>query len=85
MPRYSSGLHSRAICDRCGFGYKYQEMKKELSGIWVCSSCHDGSFQRLNHPQLKPAAFRPDAPLYHPRPDVTPTPASVSTGGLRYL
>ena len=85
MPRFNSGKNAKATCDRCSFVYPYKQMTMELSGIWVCETCYDGQFQRLNHPQLKPPIPKPDAPLERPRPDAVLEPASVSTGGLRYL
>lgn len=85
MPRFAKGNRAKACCARCDFIYPYRDMTLELSGLWVCDSCYDGQFQKMNHPQLKPPIPRPDAPLEHPWPDTVFAPASVSTGGLKYL
>lgn len=85
MARWAKGTKSLAVCGRCGFTFKYTTMQKELSGLWVCHDCYDGEYQMLNHPQLRPPAPKPDAPLERPRPDVVMAPATVSTGGLKYL
>ena len=65
MARYSSGKNALAICDRCGFSYKYTEIKQEWTGARVCPDCFEPK-----HPQLEPATPRADAQaLRHPRPD----------------
>ena len=43
------------VCDRCGFDYKRRDCRKETTGHVVCKACHDGAFDRKNHPQNKPA------------------------------
>lgn len=77
MARFNPGKYAKAVCDRCGFTVPYTSLKKELSGIYVCEECYDGKWQLLNHPANKPAPFRPDAPLHHPRPDATPAEVSA--------
>lgn len=47
-----------AVCDRCGFEYRQNAMRSEATGIIVCYSCNDGKFDRLRHPQNKPARAR---------------------------
>lgn len=32
---YKSGDHN-GICDRCGFKYKFSELKRTWDGLWVC-------------------------------------------------
>lgn len=65
MARYSSGKHALAICDRCGFQYKYTEIKEEWTGVRVCPDCFEPK-----HPQLEPPKIRADAQaLRHPRPE----------------
>ena len=54
---YASGKHSLAICDRCGFRYKYTQLQEEWNGFRVCSECFEPT---------DPEALR------HPRPDVPP-------------
>ena len=65
---YASGKHSIAICDRCGFRYKYTQLQKEWTGFRVCSECFEP-----NHPQLEPVRHLADPEaLRHPRPDISP-------------
>ena len=52
---FASGRYSRAICDRCGQEYKYQQLKKEWNGLFVCPSCYEPK-----HPQLDPPYHPPD-------------------------
>jgi hypothetical protein len=48
----ATGRRSNAICDRCGFRCKYIELRNEVEvGVWVCSECFDGAYNRVNHPQ----------------------------------
>jgi len=62
--KYAIGKHSLAICDRCGFEYRYLELRKEWNGLRVCQECYEPK-----HPQLEPSPppFEPQA-LYDPRP-----------------
>ena len=46
---YASGKFSRAVCDRCGQEYKYQQLKKEWNGLFVCPECYEPK-----QPQLDP-------------------------------
>ena len=46
---YAAGKKSRARCDRCGFVYKYTELKKERNGLKTCPECFEPK-----HPQLEP-------------------------------
>ena len=62
---FASGRFSRAICDRCGQEYKYQQLKKEWNGLFVCPSCYEPK-----HPQLEPLRAKADPEsLYRPRPN----------------
>ena len=47
---YAVGKHSLAQCDRCGFVYKYLQMKMEWNGLKVCPVCYEPK-----QPQLRPA------------------------------
>ena len=47
-----------AVCDRCGFEYRQNAMYLEATKALVCYSCNDGKFDRLRHPQNKPARPR---------------------------
>ena len=63
---FASGRFSRAICDRCGQEYKYQQLKKEWNGLFVCPECYEPK-----HPQLDPPPLTADAEALHqPRPEV---------------
>ncbi len=46
---FASGKYAIAICDRCGFQYKYLTLKKEWTGFRVCPECYEPK-----HPQLEP-------------------------------
>lgn len=49
---YARGKKSKAICDRCGWKFYRKELLLELgTQLRVCSECHDGAFDRVNHPQ----------------------------------
>lgn len=81
MATWAKGKNAKRICARCGLTCKYLEMKKELTGNYVCLECYDGKYQLLNHPLNKPAPFRPDAPLKDARPDIRPeVPVSLPYG-----
>lgn len=71
--RFSSGKFSIAQCDRCGFRFKLQELKKEIIktkvyNLKVCSACWDP-----DQPQLQLGMYPVDDPqgVRDPRPDVT--------------
>tara|TARA_R110000765_G_scaffold176431_1_gene281549 strand:+ start:300 stop:662 length:363 start_codon:yes stop_codon:yes gene_type:complete len=60
---YALGKQSQAQCDRCGFVYKYLELKMEWNGLKVCHTCYE-----TKHPQLKPKNVPNDPEtLKHPR------------------
>jgi len=62
---FASGKHAIAICDRCGFQYKYTSLKKEWTGFRVCTECYEPK-----HPQLEPPKNVSDAEgLRFPRPN----------------
>jgi hypothetical protein len=72
MPsKYSSGKHSIAECDRCGFSYKLKELKKltiktKQVSIKVCPTCWEEDQPQLQlgmYPVQDPQAVR------EPRPD----------------
>ena len=44
---YATGKFARALCDRCGFEYKLNELKEEWNGAKTCPSCYESK-----HPQL---------------------------------
>jgi hypothetical protein len=74
MPnRFSSGKHSIAECDRCGFRYKllhlkYLTIKTKLTNIRVCPQCWEPDQPQLQlgmYPVNDPQAVR------QPRPDTS--------------
>ena len=74
MPsKYSSGKHSIAECDRCGFRFKLKELRKltiktKQVSIKVCKSCWEPDQPQLQlgmYPVNDPQAVR------EPRPDVS--------------
>ncbi len=70
---YATGKHSFAICDRCGFRYKYTQLKKEWTGFFVCPECYEPK-----EPQLEPVPHVADPEaIRNPRPQ---QPASKVAG-----
>lgn len=74
MPsKYSSGKHSIAECDRCGFRYKLKELRKltiktKQVSIKVCKNCWEPDQPQLSlglYPVNDPQAVR------EPRPDIS--------------
>lgn len=74
MPsKFSSGKHSIAECDRCGFRYKLKELRKltiktKQVSIKVCQNCWEPDQPQLSlglYPVNDPQAVR------EPRPDVS--------------
>lgn len=49
MARYATGIHAKAICDKCGLSYPYLSIKAEWNGIRSCPECWDAK-----HPALDP-------------------------------
>jgi hypothetical protein len=72
-PKYASGKHSIAECDRCGQRYKLTELRKltiktKLVSIKVCPECWEPDQPQLQlgmYPVYDPQAVR------EPRPDVS--------------
>ncbi len=62
---YASGKFAYALCDRCGFRYKYKDLRKEWNGAKTCRSCYEEK-----HPQLETTrnVIDPEA-LYEARPN----------------
>ena len=63
---YAVGKRAKAICDRCGFEYKLNQLKEEWNGLKTCPTCFEPK-----HPQLEPSSppFEPQV-LHEPRIDV---------------
>ena len=73
---FASGKYALAICDRCGFQYKYTSLKKEWTGFRVCNECFE-----VKNPQLEPVNHVADAQaLQNPRPAVNA--AEVAGAGV---
>jgi len=61
---FASGKYALALCDRCGFEYKYLQIREEWNGSRVCPECYESK-----HPQLEPPFAKADAEaLRHARP-----------------
>ena len=73
MSVFAKGRKAYGFCDRCGFRYPLNELRKEIvdqrpNGLKVCETCLD-----IDHPQLQLGKFRiydPEA-LQDPRPDIS--------------
>lgn len=70
-----------AICDRCGFKFKGEELQKEWTGSMVCGTCFEP-----RHPQDFQQAVPDNKPKQYYRPDndstevfLPDTPADPST------
>jgi len=62
---YALGKFAIALCDRCSFEFKLNELKEEWTGFKVCSECYEPK-----HPQLEPEPHVSDPEaLYKPRPN----------------
>ena len=74
---YAAGKKSRARCDRCGFVYKYLELREEWNGLRTCPECFEPK-----HPHLDPEHHRTDPEaLRNPRP--TEAPPTTGYGIVR--
>ena len=45
----ASGYNTVNHCERCGFRYRFKELRKEWTGLLVCPTCFE-----KKHPQLTP-------------------------------
>ena len=67
MSNFASGKKSKAISDRSGMAFPYNQMIKEWNGSLV----HTSEFEE-KHPQLEPSVHKADAQsLQNARPDRT--------------
>ena len=72
MAKFAVGKHAYGICDRSGFRYKLNEMRKEWNGLLVGRDMWEAK-----HPQLEPRRKVSDAQaLRQPRPDTVEGPSS---------
>jgi NAD-dependent SIR2 family protein deacetylase len=66
---YASGKYSLAICDRCGFRYKYTQLRKEWNNLFVCPECYEPKA-----PQIDPVPHVADPEaIRDPRPQAPPS------------
>ena len=86
MARYATGKRSKAICDRCGLRYKYDQLKEEVqnrrpTGMRVCVTCFDG-----DHPQnhLGKVSISDPQALRYPRRDRIEPTSNVVAFNQRY-
>ena len=76
--KYASGKYAKAISDRSGMAFPYNEMKKEWNGSFV----HKSEFEP-KHPQLEPRKHKPDAEaLKNARPPVALEPSPQIENGV---
>jgi len=62
---YSAGKFAIGLCDRCGFEYKLNELKKEWNNLKTCKECFEPKA-----PQLDPTPVVSDKQaLHNPRPN----------------
>jgi hypothetical protein len=62
---YTNGKVALGICDRCGFQYLLNQLKKEWTGFKTCQECYEPK-----HPQLEPKrGINEPIALRDPRPD----------------
>lgn len=60
------------VCMRCGFRYDLSQLRKEWTGLRVCSPCFDPRPSELSPPAVKPEGL--------PRPDASPEPPDTELG-----
>jgi len=76
MSNFASGKKSKAISDRSGMAFPYNEMLKEWNGSFV----HQSEFE-AKHPQLELRSHKPDRQaLQNARPDREETAVSRLLG-----
>jgi hypothetical protein len=63
---YAQGKYALGICDRCGWAYKYLQLRMEWTGFKVCSECYEAKNPQLNPP---PPPRDPEG-LHQARPEV---------------
>ena len=85
--RFTSGKHSIADCDRCGFRFKLKQLRKvtiktKQVNLLVCPECWEA-----DHPQLKLGMYPISDPqaVRNPRPDNSYTVAGSETIGSRII
>lgn len=66
MKRYYKAGSWNSLCDRCGFEYKSDQLKKEWAGLMVCGGCFE-----TRHPQTLIRVPREDSAIPWARPEAT--------------
>ena len=71
---FATGRWAIAVCDRCGWKYKWSTLRTEPGTLLkVCSTCNDGRYSMVAHPQNFIATNTVDAiALRWARPDLAP-------------
>lgn len=62
-----TGSLAKGICDRCGFEYPLNQLRKEWTGLRVCSADYD-----RRHPQEFVRGVPDNQTLHDPRPEPAP-------------
>jgi hypothetical protein len=62
---------NNVICDRCGFKYKRDDLRKEWNGIWSCFGGNTNNCWEPRHPQdfVKGKADKQTPPWVRPETD----------------
>jgi hypothetical protein len=58
----------KAVCDRCGYQYRHDQLRKEWTALMVCSPCWDPPPPQLTTPRVFPEGI----PIKNPRPEAPP-------------
>ena len=66
-----------AICDRCSFKYRHDELRKEWTSLMVCNKCYDPKPAQLEAPNVSPEGV----PIENPRPDIEQSGPNNTTPG----
>lgn len=78
---FATGKHAIAICDRCGWKYKWTRLSTEPGTLLkVCATCNDGRYSLVCHPQNFVSTNTIDAiALRWARPDLAPYPNGLDS------
>ena len=77
---HASGIYAKAISDRSGMEFPYNEMVKEWNGSLV----HKSEFE-AKHPQLERQKHRPDAQSLQDARPARVEPLTVFVGGAGFF
>lgn len=68
---FASGKYAKGLCDRCGWEYKYLQLKVEKgTNLKVCPECNDFGYSIVSHPQnYAPKDLSDNIALKNPRPE----------------